>query len=485
MSTDNTASREEISETTTDVPLDPAAFAPANIRKTSKELGLASDSSYRFERGVDIEMVAYASARAAALICELAGGTLARGMIDVREGPWVAPEVDCRFDRVNALIGLDIPAVEIKRLLTALGLEVTAQTESGCRLAIPPYRPDLTREADLVEEVARLHGYDRIPAHVPGGQVGGPIARDDYYAEQEIRQALLGLGLDECLHIATISEDEATAATGFNAGELVRISNPLGREYGVLRPSLAPDLLRVVAHNIAHDNHDLRLFEMGRVFCRRADVAEERLACGIVLSGRRHPERFSAELEETMDFYDLSGLVDDLFEALHLGTPTKVPAEHPLLTPGQTAELWLDDVTVGVCGRVRDEHTARMRRRHEVFAALLQLDRVLDRLNPAVQYGGLSPFPATARDVAFIADRSLSHREVIEAIRSSDVKILEDVQLFDIFEGDDTVGQGRKSMAYRMTFRSPERTLKDKEVNRAHDKIKNLLTAKLNIELRG
>lgn len=474
----------EISDATTNVLLESAAFYAPNIRKTSKILGLSTDSSYRFERGVDLNMVEFASARAAQLMCEYADGELVDGFIDVSAGPYKAHEVTARYARINSLIGIAVPPETVKQLMTGLGLEIVKDEVDALTLGVPSWRLDLEREVDLIEEIARLHGFDKIPAKIPGGQVGGPIESDDYLPQQQLIDAFLGLGLDECVHIAPISQAQAVASTGVGESELVNITNPLSQDYGVMRPSLLPSMIATVGGNIAHGNEDFRLFELGRTYRKTADTFEEALECCIAISGRKHPERFSAEFEEVYDFYDLSGLLYDFFEAVKLSKPEIASTTDVSLADGAAAVMTLDGVVVATLGQATPELTQDMRIRHPLWLARVQLGPILDKLGAARTYRGMSQFPSTARDVAFVADESLQHNDVLGVVDKCNVKILEKVHLFDIFRDEEKVGKGKKSMAYSLTFRSPKRTLKDKEVNRAHENIKAQLVKQLGVEIR-
>ncbi len=473
----------EISETTTDVLLESAAFDAPNIRKTSKTLGLSTDSSYRFERGTDFNMVEYASARAAKLIAELAGGEIASGMVDASVGPYQAPELRARYAWINKLIGIEVPQATVREIFIGLGLEIRSEDDKGLTVAAPSWRLDLEREADLIEEIARVHGFDKIPPAIPGGKVGGMMDTDDYFSLQAVGTTLLGLGLDECVHIGPVKDEDAMQSTGFKEDDLVKIANPLSNEYGVMRPTLLCSMLKTVGGNIAHGNHDLHLFEIGRAFEMKNDKCVEHYECCIILTGRKHPERFSAELEELYDFYDLSGMVSDMFQELSLPVPEIRPGSHPALVGGVTAEIVLDGNAIGHCGQVAKALVKDMRIRNPLFAAIINLKPILKKMGKPRKAELLSPFPSTSRDVAFVAGETLAHKDVLNVIASCKVKILEDVHLFDIFR-DDAIGAGKKSMAYSLTFRSKDRTLKDKEVNKAHENIKSRLVSELGVEIR-
>lgn len=474
----------EILPTTTTVLLESAAFDPANIRATAKQLGLATDSSYRFERGADVEMVEWASARAASLICEYAGGRLAKGVLDVRRQAYEPPRIRCRYQRVNDLLGLDVPPAEVKGILQRLGLAIEAEETDSLVAAVPSFRLDLALEIDLIEEIGRVYGLDRIPAARPTAIVGAPRHDDMAYPVQALREELLGLGLNECLTYSLIAEEDALGRSDCGEDGLVRIKNPLSGDFGVLRPSLLPGMLRAIGHNLAHDNQDLRLFELGRTYHLTAAGAGEQLALCIALSGRRHPERYSGERETSYDFFDLRGLLEDMLARRCLPALEWRPVEHPLLAPGLAAELATADGQVGVLGEVSPQLFEDRRLRHPLFVALLRADLLLQAAPPSPTYQALAQHPSVTRDVAFSAEDGLAHQQVVEVIRQAGTKILEEVGLFDIFRDEERLGRGRKSMAYTLVFRAPDRTLTDKEVNRAHEKVRTSLARELGVELR-
>ncbi len=474
----------EIAETTTTVLLESAAFHAPNIRATSRGLGLITDSSYRFERGVDVEMTERASARAAQLICEYAGGELVKGMIDVRKGPYVAPRVSCRYQRACSLIGLQLTAGEITGILERLGMEIVSRDEVQCTVAVPSHRLDIEREADLIEEIARIHGLNRIPTGNPTAKSGGERRHDSYYRLQQLRDKLLGLGLDECQHNNFLNEQRATRRTGFTGDELIQLANPISNEFAVLRPTLLPNMLQTVAHNIAHDNHDLALFEIDRTFCRRPDTPEQRLELAIGLTGRRHPERYSAEAEAEVDFSDLRGCIDELLDSQRLTGWRLEKAEHPAFRKGFGARLLVGENEIGVAGEVHPELVADMRIKHPLYVALIQVDRLWACQGRPVVFQAMPQYPSTTRDIAFLADESLTHQAVLDAIAGLKLDNLERVALFDIFRDEAVLGKGKKSMAYSFTFRHPERTLNDKEVNKAYEQLRDQLPQKLPIEMR-
>ncbi|MCH2174900.1 MAG: phenylalanine--tRNA ligase subunit beta [Lentisphaeria bacterium] len=474
----------EITEDTNEVILESAAFYAPSIRKTSKELGLSSDSSYRFERGGDIEMVEWASRRASQLLIELADAELVDGVTDVYPKVYEPHQLTLRYDRVNSILGIKVPDDKVNSLLEDLGLGIVSVTASEVVVAVPSFRRDLDREIDLIEEVVRLYGYDKIPAKTPEGVLGGDIVQDGYYAVENVRNNLVGLGFDECVHVAVTSEKDALAATDYKTEELVRIDNPLGQEYAIMRPSVMPSLVATIERNIAHGNHDIKLFEIGKGFAQREGRELEELEICMVISGLTHPDQYSSQLKEEIDFYDVSGAIVDLFDSLGLALPEFEVNSHPVLDASASADIKFNGRSIGYAGKLSRKLTKGMRARHDIFVAQINLKPILKKLNKVAKFEELPTFPETARDIAFVASDKLTHKEVLDAIKSFKVKILEDVQLFDVYRDEKAFGADKKSMAYSLSFRSTKKTLTDKEVNKAYEMLRKGLEAKLAVELR-
>jgi phenylalanyl-tRNA synthetase beta chain len=473
----------EIRDTTTTVLLESAVFNASNIRATSRDLGISSDSSHRFERGVGLDMCEFASRRAAALIAELGGGEVVEGVIDAYPVPYTPHTVTARFAKINALIGVDIPRETVREQMLNLGLTVAEMTDETITVAIPSYRHDLEREADIIEEVARLYGLDNIPAAAPVALSGGPRKADAFYALEESRAQLRGLGLQETMTYSFVNPEAATKCTGITDAQLVRPVNPLSAELGAMRPSLIPAMMATTAHNIAHNIDDLAVFEQGRIIANIPGFPEERNQIGIVMTGRVHPERFGDEKGTAVDFYDLKGVLEGWFAARRL-TATCAAAEHPSFVPGITAAFEIDGQQVAVFGQVCEGLTEDMRLKHPVFMALIELDRVLACDGSPRIYEPLPQFPATTRDIAILADASLENQAVIDAIFSLRIPLVERVELFDIYEDENALGKGKKSLAYSITYRDAKATLTDNKVNKLHEKVRQHLVKTLGVELR-
>jgi phenylalanyl-tRNA synthetase beta chain len=472
-------------ESTVNVLLESAAFFTSNIRATSRELGISSDSSYRFERGIDWNMVETASDRATALILELAGGELVTGLVDVQGCKPEFKPVTCRFERIRKLTGVDLNNSRIVDIFKKLRLGVSEIDDVKCVVTPPSFRLDIEREADLAEEVARVNGLDAVPVVPVTAKTVAPYARDAYAATEQLRNELIALGVYECLHYSTVSDKSALLDPRFVTEDVVRMDNPLSLDLNCLRPSLLGEMLATVERNISRQNLNLQLFEMGRVFCGNPQkFPEERIECCVVLTGRKRPERFSAERGELFDFYDLKGLVEAWFTGRKISKFRFEKADDARFAPGRCAAVLIDGKGAGHIGELNTKYSAKFRTEYPIFLGVFETSAILKAKPESLLYSPLAAFPSTTRDVAFIADQSLQHQAVVDFIRSARLKNLEKVELFDIFIDDKAVGAGRKSMAYTLTFRSSERTLTDKEVNESFDKLREKLSSDLKVELR-
>ncbi|HBC85791.1 MAG TPA: phenylalanine--tRNA ligase subunit beta [Lentisphaeria bacterium] len=472
-------------ETTKDVLLESAYFKPSNIRSSSKELGISTDSSYRFERGVDFEMVLKASDRASALILELAGGE-ATEMLDVCVSrPEIKP-VSCRFEKIRRTLGVGITNNEIAEIFTKLELGVTEVTSDSCKVVPTSFRSDLREEADLAEEVARIYGLDKIPLVSVSAVAGGSFKMDAYVTVEEVRNQLVALGLDEVMNYSYADEKAALADSRYGKDRLLAMSNPISHESAFLRPSLLSGMLRTVEHNISRKNADLAIFEIGNVYCGNSKNDEEKIECCIAMSGRKHPERFSHEKKALYDFYDLKGVLESLLESRKIGNceVRRCTENQPgNFVESTCAELLVDGQRIAVFGEITGRLTKGIRIQCPLFAALVDMEKLLAVTVPKIQYSQISLFPSVTRDVAMVMPDSIEHAQIIKFIRSLGIPNLEKVEIFDEFR-DENIGVGKKSLAYTLTFRCQDRTLTDAEVNASHDKVREKLKSELHAELR-
>ncbi|XHR28409.1 MAG: phenylalanine--tRNA ligase subunit beta [Chthoniobacteraceae bacterium] len=455
-----------VTETTTDVLLESAWFAPAKIRHTSRELGLSSDSSYRFERTVDPAGVLAASARAVALIQEVAGGQAEPAPRAAGAAPVSAPEVPFRLERCRALLGADVAAETVERILTGFGLEKTA---NGWRS--PSFRPDLIREIDLIEEVARVIGIEAVPARFVTRYTAGSEADRRFDQATQIRRQLSapGLGFHEARSLTLISEKSAAV---FPAGNLLKVRNPLGEDQAVLRPSLVPGLLESLARNFRAGQRDLRLFELGRVF--QAGKHEEHTSLALVLTGAAAPASWREAKPRTVDFFDLKGVI----ATLGLKGVTLETASHPALA--LAVEFRRGKRVVGVAGQLLPATARELDATAPILVAEIDLD-VFDPAPATRRFTELPKFPAVTRDIALLVASDVPHEKITASLLGAKEPLLVGVELFDVFTDPEglKVPAGQKSVAYALTYRSAEKTLTAEEVAQAHQKLKERLKAEL------
>ncbi len=472
----------EINDQTRDVLIESAYFTPVNIRRTSKRLGLRSESSYRFERGADIEICEAAGRRAAKLILGTAGGELVSGVVDARPQTKESAPITLHFAKTDALLGVGISHAEQLSHLTKLGLTVTAQAPGEATFQIPSWRVDLKREVDLIEEVGRLHGVDRLPSTPPRGAIGFNEFDSVYDQIFAVRQIMTSLGLYEAQGQTLISKDEVR---GINAAEIVALANPLSSDMDVLRPSLLPGLIHSLRHNASRKNSDVALFEIGRVFSQAGGAPREGRRVAVAIMGRRAlPFWSGAEREVKFDAYDLKGLVEDLLEQFGLRglVFTKRPDSTALFLESAVVTLG-GKLPLGELGQLLPPLAKKYDLREAVFLAEFDLDLLLSKRNPLKSFKALPQFPSSRRDVAILVPEATTHDAVLTAVKQAKPANLEAMELFDVFRGQG-VPSGQKSLAYTFTYRATDKTLTDVEVNSAHEKAVDSLKQKLAAVIR-
>ncbi len=466
----------EINERTLDVLVESAYFSPTNIRRTSKGLALRSESSYRFERGADIGMCDWASRRAAQLILETAGGQLAEGVVDACPKPVEPKQITLRPNKVNELLGVDLKPEECGFYLGQLGLKAvnrqarpvgSGDSTEPMTFQIPTFRVDLKREVDLIEEIARLYGVEKIPATPPRGAIGTNAFDSVHDQIAEARRILSGLGLNEAQGQTLVSNSEF----GIPNSEFVLLANPLSSDMDVLRPSLLPGLIHSLQHNLTRKNYDVALFEIGRVFTQTNGKSHEERRMAIALTGRRHlPFWNGDDRDAKFDAYDLKGVLEEFFEQFGLRGMTFNRRAEPSGWFLESAMIQLGRQMLGEFGQLTPALTKQYDLRDAVLLAELNLDLLLARRNPTKSFKSLPQFPAIRRDVAMLVPEVTTHDSVLQVVKRAKPANLEAVELFDVFRGKN-VPAGQKSLAYAFTYRNVERTLTDTEVNAAHEKL--------------
>jgi phenylalanyl-tRNA synthetase beta chain len=458
----------EVTSATTAIAIESAWFLPTSIRRTSKRLGLSTEASYRFERGADLDAAPAALARACALIVEIGAGTIRNGWVDAYPAIRPRVRVDLSLDRVQRVLGVSIDAGAVHRILSGLGFEATARQPGEWTVAVPTWRVDVSRDVDLIEELARHFGYDRLPATFPALTVASPKPAPAAEARARWSRLACAAGFTEAVTFSFISEK---AALEFAPPDThVVITNPLSELFGVLRPSLLPGLVDAVAHNRRHGQRDVRLFELGTRF--RKSQGEGR-TLGLAWTGAATREHWSGRARP-VDLFDLTGVVETFVRADGLTLAPRA-ATHQALTPGRTAELVVSTADgrhapAGIAGLLLTAlTTARdIPAQDEVFVAEIDLDALAALVDSQaiVRTAPLARFPSVVRDVSILVDDTLLAADVRGTIQAAAPSILARVAEFDRYVGKG-VPDGKVSLSYRLTFQAPDRTLTDEDVDRA------------------
>lgn len=475
-----------VSEKTTNILLESAIFVPGNIRNTSRRLGIASDSSYRYERGIDYDMTEFAAKRAAQLILEVAGGVLASAPMEVTSGRPQEQEIFCRFDRIRDLIGIKDDNEKIITIFRKLHLKVDDVTPDSCRVTAPLFRMDLAREADLAEEVARINGLDLVPEIPVHGTVCHPEAENAYAKLKTLRDKIVNAGFTECVNYSIIGPGMALEDPRFAEKDLVTLANPLSPEVAVMRPSLFGVMRKTIERNQDKGNRELALFELGRCFCANKELfPEERVELMLVLSGHPHGDRFSDESKIQYDFFDLKGEIENLFRHYGISRYRFVKLENDArFENGFAATIEVEGKTVGAVGKL-NRKSESWKNASPTYCAQLEASVFFDAMQRKHRlFQNLPQYPATSRDIAMLVPETLTHADIINFIRRAKVANLEDIKLFDIFSDEQLKKEHLCSMAYSLTFRHPDRTLTNDEINAATDKLRDKLSKELNIQLR-
>jgi len=483
----------EISLTTTDVLIESAYFNPDSVRRTARQLGMDTEASRRFERGADCENVLNAQARCVELICEIAGGVASEDAIDVYPNPLPARSIAFRRGRVESLTSLRVEPNEMTRILAALGFRAEeTQPNGGLTFVVPSWRVDVGIEEDLIEEVARHVGYDKIASELPPSNFAGeyqPAERK----RRALRRTFASQGFDEAINfsfIDTAHDDQIELLAALKVGSaaekasLVGLKNPILDDATRMRPTLLPGLLESVRHNLNHGNRDVRLFEIGRVFAgsRAQELPGERESLALIATGGA-TEEGRAQASREIDFFELKGALEAAFDAMKLGplSFTRDSVKH--LRDGQAAGIKLVDGTaVGSAGRLAESLAASYKFRQPVYVAELDLTALLDSEARLAQYLPLPRFPAVVRDVTLLVSRDINFADIVRFVDSEKIANYAGVKLVSTYEGKN-IPEDKRSITLRMEYRSDERTLRDEEVEERHreliDSLLNKFSAKL------
>ncbi|MFH1201451.1 MAG: phenylalanine--tRNA ligase subunit beta [Candidatus Omnitrophota bacterium] len=475
----------EVDSATKNILLESAYFNPIIIRRGSRALGLASESSYRFERGVDLPMVIAASDKAVALIQELCGGRLvcdeAKGKkIDKKE-----PKITLGFSQVNKILGTELKAAQIKTILKNLGFGISTKTKDSISVSTPSFRRDVRAAVDLVEEISRIFGYDKIKASLPYIRALHILNSPNFLRQEQavIRETLAGLGLNEIISYSLISRD-LLFKLNLQDPDAIQIKNPLSKDQEVMRPTLIAGLLQCVARNVSNRMDTIKAFECGPVYLRGTQGAypNEQPSLGIVIFGQAGDNwlRESGELT----FFDLKGLIEALFSRLGIKEYSFIACDCPYLAPDRAAVIKIKDKALGCMGEVKGQVLANYDiKRKGVFIAEISIEALSKFIQPKQNYAAYSNYPSIKRDLSIVAKYALAQHEVVKIIREEGPGYITCVKLIDQYIGNQ-IPKGSRGLTFQIEYQLAARTLTDEEVDTIHQKIIARLVNALGVKIR-
>ena len=477
----------EISSTTSDVLVESAYFDPASVRRTSRLLGLHTEASHRFERGVDPEGVIRAQQRCVALICEIAGGVATEDALDVYPNPLPTRVAELRPQRVETITGLQVENEEMSRILSALGFQLREENRAKLAFTIPSWRHDVAIEEDLVEEVARHTGFDKIKSELPPGSLAG-----EYHASESRKRALCramsGLGFDEAIGLSFIELNDdfelIPQLAGRGPESLVTLSNPIIEGASRMRQTLLPGLLNSIRHNLNHGIRDVCLFETGRVFAigKQGQLPLEREAFALVATGGAM-EANRAVTQREIDFFDLKGALESAIDAMNLPPLDFEMTAVKHLRPGQSTAISNGGTRVGSIGRLAETVAGAYKFRQPVFVAEVDLTALLETRERPVLYSPLPRFPSIVRDVSLLVDRRVTVADLLRAVQDQKVEHLIGAKFVGTYEGEG-IPDTKRSVTLRIEYRADDRTLRDEEVDEIHWSLVKVLKEQFSAEVR-
>jgi len=464
----------EIEDDTTQVLIESAYFNPTTTRRTAKQLGLSTESSYRFERGVDHKGIVRALNRAVQLICRVAGGEPASGIIDEYPRPIPEKIIELSTNRTNRLLGTSFNRDKIASYLESVELDVDILDEDKLKVVPPTFRVDLERPQDLMEEVARLSGYNGIVTTHPVTEVLAKKQNKKLQVRKQLKEVLSGCGFFENITYSFIGKDacdKLLLAGNDYRRQMISILNPLTEVQDVMRTSLLPGLLGTMFQNVTQQNKDLKIFELGKIFLKnnREELPTEVEMISALWTGLRQGRAWHFKEVKT-DFYDIKGVIETLFRAANIQKVRfSVPsaAKYPYLKPGCVAEVYAQGELVGTVGEIIQKVLQNFDLKQAAYVFELNFNQLIRLKTCDKSAKPISKFPATSRDIALIVDNALEAQEIIQFVEAQDQELIESVEIFDTYKGS-PIPDGKKSLALRFKYCSFERSLTDEEVNKVH-----------------
>lgn len=475
----------EVTENTKNILIESAYFRPSAVRKTAKLLGLSTDASYRFERGCNPDITLYAANRAAQLIAELGGGKVAKDAIDVYPDPIKPIEVRLRFARITKVLGIQVPKEDVARILNKLELRVKEQNENDVLVEVPPFRHDIEREIDLIEEVARIHGYDKIPS-IEKIILPLDVKVDQSAFTGKVRNIFISLGFNEIITNSLLNDMVAK-----KFGNPVSVMNPQNSEMSDPRPSLMHGMLSTISRNLKVKEKNLQLFEIGHVFKKISDgaiksfddfIEEEHLLFAV--TGNSIESEWGLK-EKKYDFYDLKGFAEEFTKNIYLDNLISYSYNNSQIAHLEYSyEGKYKNEVLAAGGKVIKSLLKEYDIEQEVYVFDFNISKLKEIKPVAKRFTELLKYPKIIRDFAFVLDKNIDSNEVETTIINSSSKLLKNIKLFDIFESD-SLGEGKKSLAYQLDFYDESRTLTEEEVDKDFWNIIEVVKTKHNAQLRG
>ncbi|MED4604346.1 phenylalanine--tRNA ligase subunit beta, partial [Paenibacillus validus] len=480
----------EVSEGTTRILLESAKFDGGTIRKTSRQLGLRSEASLRFEKEVNPEAVIPALNRAAALMAELAGGQVASGIVEAVAREHRPVQIEITLGRINSYLGTSLTMDEVTSIFRRLNFTFEPLEQDGLLVHVPSRRGDITRTVDLIEEVARLHGYDNIPTTLMNTETTPGALTKEQAIRRTVRRLMTGSGLHEAITYSfTHPEQIASFAGAYRDAQPVALAMPMSEERSVLRTSLVPHLIDAALYNRNRNIDDVALFEIGRVFLSSesslSKLPEEKLLLSALMTGKRSELHWTGK-PGNVDFFDLKGVFERVVSYLGIEGIRYVAAKPEGFHPGRTASIEVEED--GVCrviGTIGQLHPALQQAKDlaDTYVLEVELETLAKLAGERFTYRQLPRFPAITRDMALVVDRAVAVGDLIATAQATAGDWLESIQVFDIYTGD-RIDSSKKSVAISLVYRTPERTLTDEEVSELHVRVVAALEASYGAELR-
>ena len=470
----------EVTRSTKNIILESAYFDQVSIRRTSRKLGLCTESSYRFERNVDPDNIVPASDRASVLVSEFASGKISK-LIDIGAKKISRKKVPIRIRRLNSILGCNISVSNTKKILQGLGIKTKSAGKDDFICDIPTYRPDLEREIDLIEEISRIYGYDNVPRTLPSLVEQSGRYDEGWLARSRAREVLTSVGFDEIITYSLLSRALLNNVSP-DLNNVVSVKNPLSSEQEIMRPTLLAGMLLAVSRNLNRKTMDLKVFELANIYLKYGPRKfKENLNMCISVTGPRYGNWQDGK--KVSDFFDLKGAVESLLLGLGAADYEFIIKDHPYFLRGRSSALLVLGDEVGILGGINKEMLGRFDIKQDVYAAEIDFAKLLGHVKLQKRFLSLPTVPSVRRDISLVVDEAVAHHDISEAIRQTGGEIIRDIELLDLYKGEQ-IPAGKKSLLYSVEYFNPRKTLTDKEVDAVHDKVRAAIKERFSAQLR-